>query len=100
MPVTAAHAGLFYSPYCAQCRKVRAQLRALAAAWPGAQVQLHERAVLDELDRAVAVGVLRTPALAIDGRVIAGPLPSRRALEKLLRERVSNAGGESAHANS
>lgn len=90
---------LFYSPYCTRCRKARAQLRALAESWPSAQIQLRERDVLDELDRAVAVGVMRTPALAIDGRLIAG-VPSRRALQKLLRERVGNVGGESARADS
>lgn len=80
---------LFYSPYCARCRNARAQLRAFTALWQAEGLQFRERDVLVELDRAVAVGVLQTPALAIDGRLIAGPVPSPRALKKLLRERLT-----------
>jgi len=79
---------LFYSPYCPRCRKARAQVRSLTAQWPAERLQFRELDVLQELDRAVTLGVLQTPALAIDGRLIAAPLPSARALERLLRERL------------
>ena len=79
----------FYSPYCPRCRKARKDVRSLAAAWPAARLRYRERDVLEDLERAVAVGVLQTPALAIDGRLIAGPVPSRKALEKLLRQRLN-----------
>jgi len=90
----------FYSPYCRRCRKARERLRALAGAWSEEQLRLRERDVLEALDRAVAVGVIQTPALVIDGRLVPGPVPSRRALEKLMREHLSNADGASAHAHS
>lgn len=82
----AVHLELFYSPYCPRCRKAREQVRSFAANWPTQQVQFRELDVLQELDRAVAVGVLQTPALAIDGKLIAGPIPSLRALETLLQQ--------------
>ena len=78
----------FYSPYCSRCRKARQQVRSLAASWSKEHLRLRELDVLHELDRAVAVGVLQTPALAIDGELIAGPIPARAALEKLLRQRL------------
>ena len=81
------HVELFYSPYCPRCRKARQQVRALAAAW-SAKVQFRELDVVQELDRAVSLGVLRTPALAIEGEVIAGPVPSPRSLETLFRKRL------------
>lgn len=84
----AVHLELFYSPYCPHCRKARERVRAFAANWPAERLEFRELDVLKELDRAVAVGVLQTPALAIDGELIAGPVPSRRALEMLLRQRL------------
>lgn len=84
----AVHLELFYSPYCPRCRKARQQVRSLAANWSTERLQFRELDVLQELDRAVAVGVLQTPALAIDGVLIAGPVPSPRALETLLRRRL------------
>jgi protein-disulfide isomerase len=84
----ALHLELFYSPYCSRCRKARQQVRSLAAAWPSERLQFRELDVLQELDRAVSLGVLQTPALAIDGELIAGPVPSPRALETLLRQRL------------
>jgi len=83
---------LFYSPYCPRCRKAREQVRSFAARWPAERLRLRELDVLKELDRAVAVGVLQTPALAVDGKLIAGPVPSRNALEKLLRQRLNTRG--------
>jgi len=83
---------LFYSPYCPRCRKAREEVRSFAARWPAERLRLCELDVLRELDRAVAVGVLQTPALAVDGKLIAGPVPSRNALEKLLRQRLNTRG--------
>lgn len=84
----AVHLELFYSPYCSRCRKARERVRAFAADWPAERLRFRELDVLQELDRAVAVGVLQTPALAVDGQLIAGSVPSPRALEKLLWQRL------------
>lgn len=84
----AMHVELFYSRYCPRCRKAREQVRSLVAHWSTQRLQFRELDVLQELDRAVAVGVLQTPALAIDGQLIAGPVPSPRALKTLLRHRL------------
>ena len=86
----AVHLELFYSPFCPRCHKAREQVRSFAASWPAERLQLRELDVLQELERAVAVGVLQTPALAIDGELVAGPVPSKRALETLLRERLKS----------
>lgn len=82
----AVHLELFYSPYCPRCRKAREQVRSFASNWPSERLQFRELDVLEELDRAVAVGVLQTPALAINGQLVAAPIPSGRALETLLRQ--------------
>lgn len=79
----------FYSPYCPRCRQAREHLRSIAADWPAGELSLSELDVLQHLDRAVAAGVLRTPALAINGELVAGPVPARRRLESMLRRRRS-----------
>lgn len=78
----------FYSPYCRRCGKTRAHLRTLAAGWSWDRVHFREVNVLDELDRAVSLGVLQTPALAVEGKVVAGGIASPKVLEKLLRQHL------------
>lgn len=81
----------FYSPYCSRCHKTRVQMQALSASWSQEGVRFREINVLEDLDRAVAVGVLQTPALAIDGRLVGGGITSPKALEKLLRQQLHGA---------
>lgn len=69
---------LFYAPYCSSCRRVRPLLRRLAATQ-------REKVELRELD-AVSAGVLRTPAVVIDGKVRLSGAITEAALNALLRE--------------
>ena len=87
---------LFYSPYCSRCRKARKAVQSFAAAWPADRLHYRELDVLEELERAVTLGVMQTPALAIDDVLVAGPLPSTKALEDLLLHRLKTA--SSSHA--
>lgn len=79
---------LFYSPYCPRCCKARERVRSIVTSWPARCFELCEVNVVNELDRAVAVGVLQTPALAIDGQLVVGPLPSLDSLQILMRQRL------------
>lgn len=79
---------LFYSPYCPRCRKARERVRSIATNWPAGCLEVHELDVVKELDRAVTRGVMQTPALAIDGELVVGPLPSLDSLQTLLRQRL------------
>ena len=45
--------------------------------------------VLDEIDYAVAVGVLSTPAIAIDGELVFSSLPTKKKLQSELNKRLS-----------
>lgn len=77
---------LFYSPYCPRCRQARALLQSVVADQHAEDLQLEELDVLQELDRAVTAGILRTPALLIDGELLTGPIPTRGRIEALLRQ--------------
>jgi len=62
---------LFYAPWCTRCAAPRRRLRALLSGPAGRALAYHERNVLENLERAVELGVTATPALAISGRLVA-----------------------------
>lgn len=77
---------LFHAPGCTQCSAVESALREVALqAVEG--VEWREVNVLDELDYAVALGVLTLPALAFDGELVFAGLPTPQQLLKALSSR-------------
>lgn len=82
---------LFYTPGCARCATATTALKAEAeAAMPG--VEWSEVNVLDDLDRAVDLGVLTLPALAVDGELVFSALPTAEQFVAALRRRESRHG--------
>jgi protein-disulfide isomerase len=81
---------VFSSPGCGKCSHARDVLRKLAEEIGGGRIRWREVNVLDEMDYAVRLGVLSTPAIALDGKLVFTALPSakklRRALEQKLHE--------------
>lgn len=78
------------SPGCARCLGELDALRAAARqADPG--VEWQETDILDALDQAVEMGVLRAPAIAIDGALVFASLPTPDALGAAMRERLRTA---------
>ncbi|MAT50295.1 MAG: glutaredoxin [Porticoccaceae bacterium] len=80
---------VFTSPGCRVCGRAKTLLREIAE-----QVgcdRIHWRAinVLEELDYAVDLGVLSTPAIAIDGELIFTGLPPMHALRAELDRRLA-----------
>ena len=76
---------LFYAPHCSSCRRVRPMLRRLAAT-QREKLVIRELDVVEHLDEAVSAGVLRTPAIVIDGKVRLTGAITQAALNALLRE--------------
>ncbi|WJW76433.1 thioredoxin family protein [Thiohalobacter sp. IOR34] len=83
---------IFSSPGCNKCGQAREVLRKLAEEVGSGRIAWREVNVLDELDYAVSLGVLSTPAIAIDGELVFTGLPSIRRLRTELDRRLS--GGE------
>ena len=76
---------LFYTPGCAKCAGAATALKAAAeAAMPG--VEWSEVNVLVDLDRAVDLGVLTLPALAVASLVL-GPLLENNLRKSLILSR-------------
>ncbi|MFQ5643698.1 MAG: thioredoxin family protein, partial [Thiogranum sp.] len=76
------------APGCGKCGRAREVLKEIASTWTDADISWREVNILDELDYAVALGVLATPAIAIDGDLVFTSLPSERKLCQALRKRL------------
>ena len=80
---------LFASPGCNRCAHARAKLQRVVEEIGSDQLEWRAVEVLDEIDYAVAIGVLSTPAIAIDGELVFTALPSSTKLRRNLEGRLS-----------
>lgn len=76
---------------CAKCLRELGALRAAArhADPTGDWIELD---ILQALDYAVELGVLKAPAVAIDGKLVFTSLPTPDALAAAMRKRLKTAG--------
>ncbi|HHJ15194.1 MAG TPA: glutaredoxin [Gammaproteobacteria bacterium] len=79
---------VFASPGCSKCGHAKTVLRALAEELGDDCVQWREVNILEELDHAVDLGILSTPAIAIDGKLVFTGLPSVKKLRAELENRL------------
>lgn len=77
---------VLHAPGCARCSRELDGLRAAALALDPT-VQWCELDIVDAIDYAVTLGVLKSPAVAIDGELAFAKLPSPDALAAAMRER-------------
>ncbi len=82
---------LIYSPGCVKCADARADLKAAARKSAGEYLIWRELNVLEELDYAVALGVLTLPAIAIDGKLVFTSLPTPERFREELKRRAAKA---------
>ncbi|MCT6720939.1 MAG: thioredoxin family protein [Roseateles sp.] len=76
---------------CAKCQRELDSLRA-AARQADPAVEWEELDILAALDYAVELGVLRPPAVAIDGQLVFASLPTPDALAAAMHARRQGAG--------
>lgn len=79
---------VFSAPGCTRCGQAKDMLRKVAAELGGNRIEWREVNVVDELDYAVKLGVLSTPAIAVDGRLVFTALPSAKKLRAALEEEM------------
>ena len=78
---------IFYSAGCERCATDLEGLQA-AARQVVSELVWREINVLEEIDYAVELGVLTLPAIAVDGELIFGALPSAGQLREALTQRA------------
>ena len=80
------HIELFSSPGCGRCRQTAEMLSELVHELGTESIDWRLVDVVEELDYAVALGVLATPAIAIGGRLVCTGAPNRERLRRLISE--------------
>lgn len=79
---------VFSSPGCGKCAQAKAVLKAIAEALGQDKVTWREVNILEEMDYAVELGVMSSPAIAIDGELMFSSLPSASKLRAELGRRL------------
>lgn len=79
---------VFSSPGCAKCGRAKDVLKKVVKEMGGGRVKWREVNVLDEMDYAVQLGVLTTPAIAVNGELLFTSLPSEKTLRLVLGQRL------------
>lgn len=77
---------VFSAPGCSKCGKAKQVLKKIVDEWDSIAIEWREVDILEELDYAVQLGVLSTPAIAIDGELLFTALPSERKLRQTLEQ--------------
>ena len=79
---------VFSSPGCGKCGQAKSMLKAVAEALGPDKVVWRDVNILEEMDYAVALGVMASPAIAIDGELVFSSLPSADKLRAELVKRL------------
>ena len=79
---------VFSSPGCGKCARAKAVLKALTEELGADKVSWRDINILDEMDYAVALGVMSSPAIVIDGKLVFSSLPSTERLRVELNKRM------------
>ncbi len=79
---------VFSSPGCGKCGHAKEVLRQIAEEIGGGRIAWREVNVLTEMDYAVSLGVLSTPAIAVNGKLVFTALPSAKKLREILEARL------------
>jgi thioredoxin 1 len=80
---------VFSSPGCSKCGHAKEVLKKIADELGGNRVTWREVNVLEEIDYAVRLGLLSTPAIAIDGELVFTGVPSAKKLRAVLEHRLA-----------
>lgn len=79
---------VFSSPGCSKCTQAKNMLKSMVESMGAGSVSWSEVSILEELDYAVALGVMSSPAIVIDGELVFSSLPSQAKLRAELDKRL------------
>ena len=79
---------VFSSPGCGKCTQAKNMLNTIVEEMGQGRITWREVNILEEIDYAVELGVMSSPAIAIDGRLVFSSLPSADKLRAELGKLV------------
>jgi len=77
---------VFTAPGCGKCGKAKDELANIVSQLGSERFEWREVNILQEMDYAIELGVLATPAIAINGELIFTSLPSQKQLLQALTD--------------
>ena len=77
---------VFTAPGCGKCGKAKHVLKEVVDEMGDDLFEWREVNILQEMDYAIELGVLSTPAIAIQGKLVFTALPSVKKLQQVLSE--------------
>ncbi|VAX15704.1 hypothetical protein MNBD_IGNAVI01-3033 [hydrothermal vent metagenome] len=80
---------VFSSPGCSKCQRAKEILRNMVAELEENLIDWREVNILEELNYSVKLGVLSTPAIAVNGKLVFTGLPSAKKLNAYLEQKIS-----------
>ena len=84
---------VFSSPGCGKCTQAKTILKAIVEEFDAGTVTWREVNILEELDHAVNLGIISSPAIAINKELIFSGLPSAEQLRAALRKALAQRAG-------
>ncbi len=81
---------VFSSPGCSKCGHAKEMLRKVAEELNTDNITWREVNILDELDYSVKMGVMSTPAIAINDKLVFSGLPSAKKLRAYLEDKLKH----------
>lgn len=76
---------------CARCQRAKEITKAVIAEYPEANIHYYEINVVESIDYAVELGVVSTPAIALNGKLVFTSTPSIKQLCQAIREHLAGA---------
>ena len=80
---------VFSSPGCGKCTQAKNMLKAIVEEMGHGRITWRDVNILEEMDYAVELGVMSSPAIAIDGKLAFSSLPSASKLRSELSKRLA-----------
>ncbi len=80
---------LFSASNCNRCIKAKKQLQNMIIKLADSRLDYHELNVVNELDYAVSLGILITPAIAINGKLVFSAIPTFNQLQNEINNCLS-----------
>jgi len=80
---------VFSSPGCGKCGHAKDVLRKIVTELGEGLFQWREVNILEEMDHAVEIGVMSTPSIAINGKLVFSSLPTSKKLRVELERQLS-----------
>ena len=81
---------VFSSPGCGKCTQAKMLLKAIADEIGQDKITWRDVNILEEMDYAVELGVMSSPAIAIDGKLVFSSLPSAATLRAALDKQLAH----------